>query len=100
MINQLQAKQFAYYISRDIIIFLVHYTHNRKNGRESIIYCDINKIQDGEHDVTDPDLLYYWKEMSYNVLANVCILLRIVNKATAIAYGVVPHLDSMLTVLR
>ncbi len=100
MINKLQAEQFAYHTGCDLIIFPAHHAHNRKNGRESIIYRDIIKIQDGEHDATGPGLLYYCKEMPYIVLTNVCIPLGIVNKATAIAYGVVPHPDSILIVSR
>lgn len=33
-------------------------------------------------------------------LANICTSLGIVNKATIIAYKVVPHLDSMLTYIK
>ncbi len=98
MINRLQAKQFACHTGRDLIIFPAHHTDNRKNGGESIIHRDIIKIQDGEHGATGPGLLYYYKEMPYTVLADVCTPLRIVNKATIIAYGVVPHPDGMLTV--
>ncbi len=100
MINRLQAERFACHKARDFIIFLAHHAHNRKNGGESIIHRDIIKIQDGEHGATGPDLLYYCKKMPYIVLANIYTLLEIVNGAIAIAYGVIPHSNGMLTVLR
>ncbi len=96
----MQAEQFACHIGRDLIIFPAYHAHNRKNGGESIINYDIIKIQDGEHGATGLGLLYYCKEMRYIVLANVCTPLEIVNGAIAIAYGIVPHPDGILTVLR
>ena len=56
MINWLQVEQFACHISRDLIIFPAHHTHNRKNGGKSIIYQNIIKIQNSEHSVTGSGL--------------------------------------------
>ncbi len=100
MINRLQVERFARHTGRDSIIFPAYHAYNRKNGRELIIYHDIIKIQDCEHGAIGPDLLYYSKEMPYIVLANVCTPLGIMNGAIAIAYGVVPYPDGILTVLR
>ncbi len=100
MINRLQIKKLVCYTSRDLIIFLIHYAHNRKNGGKSIIDCDIIKIQDSKYGATSQGLLYYCKEIPYIVLANVYTLLGIVNKAIVIVYRVVSHLNSMLNILR
>ena len=97
MINRLQAERFACQTGRDLIIFPAHHSHSRKNRGEPIIHRDVVKIQDGEHGATGPGLLYYCKGMPVIVLANVCTPLGIVNGATAIAYGVIPHPDGMLT---
>ncbi len=100
MINRLQVEEFARHTSCNLIIFLAHHAHNRKNGGKSLIYHHIIKIQDYEYDTTGLGLLYYCKKMPYIVLANVCTPLEIVNGVTIIIYKVIPYLDGMLTVSR
>lgn len=50
--------------------------------------------QNGEGNCIDPGLLFYYKGMPANLLANQCTFLDIVNGVRAIVHGVVPHLDS------
>lgn len=97
MINKLQAEQFARETSCDLIIFPAQHFHSRKNRGDPIIHRDIVKIQDGEHGATGPSLLYYCKEIPIIVLANICTPLGIVNGVAAIAYGIIPHPNLMLT---
>lgn len=91
----MQVEQFSRHIGYDLIIFLAYHAHNRKSGGEFIIHHDIIKIQDGEHDAIGPDLLYYYKEMPYIVLTNICTLLKIVNEAITITYEVLSYLESI-----
>lgn len=97
MMNWLQVEQFVHQSGRDLIIFLAHHSQSRKNDGKLIIYCNFVKIQDKEHSATGPSLLYYYKRIPVIILANVCILLKIVNGATTIAYGVISHPNGMLT---
>lgn len=97
IINRLQAEQFAHQTGRDLIEFPAQHSHSRKNGGNLIIHHNVAKIQDGKYGATSSGLLYYCKRMPVIVLANVCTPLEIVNGATVIAYGVIPHSNGMLT---
>lgn len=96
----MQAKQFACHINHDLILFPVYYAYNKNNGGEFIINYNPINIQDSKYGTTVPGLLYYYKKMSYIVLAKVYTPMEIVNGGTTIAYMVTLYPIDMLIILK
>lgn len=95
LINYLQAENFAHSYNMDLILFLAKLSRNKKNGGNLIQHKNLLGVQKGEKNAAGPKILYYYKKIPAMVLVNQCTLLRIVNGAKIIIYGVVPHIQGI-----
>lgn len=97
LINRLQVQNFALSLNFDSFLFSIKFFRNKKDGGNFIQYEDLLNVQEDNGNATAPGILYYYKRIPTMVLVNECILLRIINRARTIFYGVISNLFCYFT---
>lgn len=93
LVNRVQIKRFTYVNNQTIVIFPEEHYQLKKDGGNLARHELLFDAQDREGNCIGLGLLLYCKEMPANLLANQCTFLDIVNGASVIVHGVVPHPD-------
>lgn len=73
------------------MIFPVEYYWLKKDSRSFIWNELLFNIQDGKGNCIGPGLLFYYKKMPANLLANQYTLLKIISDIRVIVNGVIPN---------